>query len=307
MPGQSISVVIPTFKPGAELRALLEGLAAQARPASEILLIDSSPDPSAAQRMAGEFDARFERVGAEGFGHGRTRNRAAALCAGELIAFFTQDALPADEDVLGKLAEAALIENVAGAYARQLPREDAAEKTRAEVLAWFEAGTAPVIQEPLSLGEWHRLSPMARYRRARFDNVASMVRADALRARPFPETWFGEDISWGKCVIENGQALAYAPAARVIHSHDRSAGYEFKRTVNCHARLNELFGLETLPHLSGALSGFVRESLGGIAGAATLEEAAKLPGREAARALGQYLGARLSRLGVAGRIHFRGI
>lgn len=307
MPEPSISVVIPTFNPGAELRALLEGLARQARPASEILLIDSSPDPAAARRLAGEFDTRFERVGPEGFGHGRTRNRAAGLCSGELIAFFTQDALPADEDVLGKLSEAVLIQNVAGAYARQLPREDATAKTRAEVLEWFEGGSAPMIQEPLRLGEWHRLSPMARYRRARFDNVASMVRAEALRVRPFPETWFGEDISWGKRVIENGHALAYAPAARVIHSHDRSAGYEFKRTVNCHARLRELFGLETLPHLSGALSGFVRESLSGIAGAASLEEAAKLPPREAARAFGQYFGARLSRLGLAGRIHFRGI
>ena len=133
------------------------------------------------------------------------------------------------------------------------------------------------------------------------------VRAKVLRARPFPETYFGEDISWGKLAIERGHALAYAPAARVIHSHDRSAGYEFRRTVNCHARLHELFGLETVPRLSGAFSGIVRECLSGLSDSLALEEAAMLPRREAARALGQYFGARLSKLGLAGRFHFRGI
>ena len=298
----AISVVVPTYNPGAELRALLAALAGQSLPAREILLVDSSADSSHTQQVARVFGARFESVTAEGFGHGRTRNDAAAMCSGKMIAFFTQDAVPAEDNVLERMAEALTLENVAGVYARQIPREDASARTRAEVLGWFEDGVRPFVQGGLEPGEWEELSPLERYRRARFDNVASMVRADVLRDYPFPETYFGEDIGWGLQMIENGFSLAYVPHARVIHSHDRDAGYEFRRTVNCHARLHELFGLETVPSLAGAVSGFVRESVGSYRA-----HGAFMAAREAARAFGQYFGARLSRTGLAGRFHFRGI
>ena len=50
-------------------------------------------------------------------------------------------------------------------------------------------------------------------------------------------------------VLLAGHRLAYVPEAEVIHSHDRSARYEFARTCVLHRRLYELFQLRTIPTL----------------------------------------------------------
>lgn len=311
-----LAVVIPVCDPGPELRALLEALTAQAFAGKcELVLLDSSrrADLSA---IAGAFGARHVRIDPAAFGHGRTRNRALEFSDAPYLAFFTQDALPADNQVLARLV-AALEEvpEAAGAYARQVPHPDATLATRAEVLGWFEEGEGPVVQRPPAAGEWERLDPMARYRRARFDNVASLVRREVLAKIPFPETYFGEDVAWGLAALQAGHALVYEPRARVVHSHDRPAAYEFRRTVNCHARLARMFGLRTVRTPAQAAGGFVR-SLGEkgrtLLGAlpddpARITELFALPGREAARAFGQWTGGLLGASGLDERFHFRGV
>jgi GT2 family glycosyltransferase len=67
---------------------------------------------------------------------------------------------------------------------------------------------------------------------------------------PFRRTPIGEDIEWAREVLRAGYRLAYTPSAAVIHSHDRSAKYEFCRTYLLHRRLYELFRLRTIPTLS---------------------------------------------------------
>ena len=97
-----------------------------------------------------------------------------------------------------------------------------------------------------------------------------------------------------------GYDLAYVPDAAVVHSHDRPAGYELRRTYLVHQQLRRLFGLATIPsaaHLARAIavSGLAhsRWTLGGPGRAgsrlAALPRALALA---AAMPLGQYLGAR---------------
>jgi hypothetical protein len=48
-------------------------------------------------------------------------------------------------------------------------------------------------------------------------------------------------------VLLAGHRLVYAPDAAVVHSHERSSAYEYRRTYLLHRRLWELFGLRTIP------------------------------------------------------------
>ena len=106
-----------------------------------------------------------------------------------------------------------------------------------------------------------------------------------------------EDLEWAQRALRAGYTLEYVADAAVVHSHDRSAGYELARTYLLHHRLFELFGLRTIPR--------ARDLARAIASTARLhlrcERAARAAGRRAtgvwralslavAWPLGQYLG-----------------
>jgi GT2 family glycosyltransferase len=62
---------------------------------------------------------------------------------------------------------------------------------------------------------------------------------------------FGEDVDWAKRVLLAGHHIIYEPDAAVIHSHDRSLAYDYKRTYVCHRKLYTLFGLHLAPSFKG--------------------------------------------------------
>jgi hypothetical protein len=80
-----------------------------------------------------------------------------------------------------------------------------------------------------------------------FDNVASSVRRTVWQRFPFGPRRFGEDIHFGKRAIAAGLTLAHQGGAVVMHSHDRSAWSEGKRTFCDHRNLRGLFGLVGIP------------------------------------------------------------
>jgi rhamnosyltransferase len=100
-----------------------------------------------------------------------------------------------------------------------------------------------------SPGELDRLDPPARLRLCAFDNVCSCIRRSVWQQIPFSETPIAEDLEWGRAALLAGHRLDYVADAVVLHSHDRSAGYEFARTYVLHRQLQRLFGLRTIPTL----------------------------------------------------------
>jgi len=108
-----------------------------------------------------------------------------------------------------------------------------------------------------------------------------------VRQHPFRETTIGEDIEWAREVLLTGYRLAYVPDAAVIHSHERSASYEFDRTRVLHRRLYELFGVRTIPtpvHLARAIASCIVTHL-------RFERSARALALAFAWPLGQYVGA----------------
>ena len=284
----SISIVVPTFNGAATLPALLDGIARQRvdRP-FEIIAIDSGSTDGSEEvlRAAG---ARLISIPAGTFNHGLTRNLAIEAARGELVVLIVQDAMPASDTWLAELTRPLMQDPcVAGVFARQLPRPDAGALTRFYLAQWFASSDKPRTVAVSSPEDLAGLSPLERLDRCTFDNVCSCIRHSVWRQHPFRETPIGEDIEWAREVLLSGYRLAYVPDAAVIHSHERSASYEFDRTRVLHRRLYELFGVRTIPtpvHLARAIASCIVTHL-------RCERSARALALAFAWPLGQYVGA----------------
>ncbi len=146
---------------------------------------------------------------------------------------------------------------LAGTYARQVPRPDASPVVHAYLSRYPATGSAPRRQSIASPAEFDALTPGERLAACTFDNVCSCIRREVWERHPFKAAPIAEDLAWAREVMLAGYDLAYVPDAAVVHSHDRSAGYELRRTYLVHQQLRRLFGLATVPtaaHLARAIA-----------------------------------------------------
>ncbi len=293
-----MSIVVPTLDGAATLPALLDAVAAQRAPfLFEILAVDSGSTDGTLELLEGPVN-RLVRVERRAFDHGLTRNLGVETARGAFVVLMVQDAVPASPGWLASLV-APLIDDasIAGTYARQVPRPDASRLTRAYLARWTAASADPRPPQRLTPEAFARLSPAERLHACVFDNVCSCLRRSVWAAHPFKATPMAEDLEWARDVLLAGYALAYVPAAVVVHSHERSARHELTRTRLLHARLAELFDLRLVPDLSC----LVRAMAANTAAHARLAEwgrpaaAARAMALAIAWPLGQYLGARDAR------------
>jgi rhamnosyltransferase len=253
-----VSVMLPTWNGAATLPAVLDALAGQrADFAFEIVAVDSGSTDGTLALLRERID-RVLQVPHERFNHGLTRNLGLQHCRGELAVLLVQDAVPASGDWLVALTAPLLADpRLAGSYARQIVRPDASAITRYHLGNWIATSPAPRITFVDDPDRFLALPPKERFLSCVFDNVCSCVRRSVWERHPFRETPIAEDLEWAREVLLAGFGLAYAPAAAVVHSHERPASYELKRTYLVHRRLQALFGLRTIPtlvHLAGAIA-----------------------------------------------------
>lgn len=248
------SIVIPTFNAGPGFEQLLGRLAAQeAAFGYEILIVDSGSTDGTIE-LARRHGASVYRIPQEEFDHGEARNLGISHAEGEYVAFIVQDALPVDDRWL-----AAMVENldkngtVAGVYGRQIPRPESSPLTRALMDDWPTSGLERREQFAGGPGIYSEMSPEAQRTLATFDNVSSCVRRSVWETFPFERTDFGEDVRWGKSIVEAGYRLVYEPRSAVLHSHERGALYDLRRHYADGLLLQDLFGLAQTPNLGRLL------------------------------------------------------
>ncbi|WP_119067287.1 glycosyltransferase family 2 protein [Rubrobacter indicoceani] len=244
------SVVIPTLNAGPEFDDLLGALYAQHRDFDlEVLIIDSGSDDGTPER-AGSYGARVCSIPKSEFNHGATRNLGVSLTDGEFVVMLVQDAVPCGPGWLASLVGAVSEDGrVAGAYSRQVARPDADPVTRA--LLNGRASGRDERREQRSEGGYGELPPAKKRRLAAFDNVSSCLRRSVWEGHPFETERFGEDIRWGKAVVEAGYTIVYEPRSVVVHSHERGALYDLKRYYADAGVLAELFELRSTKSLPG--------------------------------------------------------
>jgi rhamnosyltransferase len=258
----AVTVVVPTWNAGPEFLGVLEAVMGQRVDRSfEVLAIDSGSTDGTADLLRRQGNGvRIIEIPNSEFNHGLTRNLGIREARGEIVVLLTQDALPADDHWLQGLIDCYADPLVAGAYSRQLPRPDANPFMRSRLETWMPATELRRPKSVADRAEFDALSPLDRLSLAAFDNVSSSVRRSVGMELPFHACRFGEDIEWATRVLLAGFTIVYEPASRVVHSHEKSMWYEFKRVYLDHQNLKRLFDIHTIPRRRDLLDCTARET-----------------------------------------------
>ncbi len=301
-----VSILLLTRNGVATLPRLIDALRQQDYDAQvEIVAVDSGSVDGTIALLEPQVD-RLLTVDPHGFNHGETRNLGLRAATKPLVVLVVQDAVPASATWLQELVRPLHDDvRVAAAWSRQVPRPEASGVTRMHLQRWVGASPVPRVAAVDGPSAFQRMQPWDQFELCAFDNVCSCIRRSVWERHPFPRVPIGEDIEWARDVLLAGYRIVYAPGSVVQHSHERSARYEFMRTLLIHHRLRTLFGLSTVPGVVSLAHAIVSS---GRAHAACLRNGPRADrrGREWSRAmalsvawpLGQYLGARLAECGV---------
>ena len=219
-------VIIPAYHPGEEFDKLLERLSAQKYPVNKIIVMNTEK-----KFWRENWEQKYPLVEVhhltkQEFDHGATRRRGAELSDAEILIFMTQDALPADRNLVGNLVQAvAGNEKTGAAYARQLPKNDCGflEKyTRSFNYPEQSCLKTEKDVETRGIKTYFCSNVCAAYDHRIYNEIGG-----------FPEhAIFNEDMIFAGELIQKGYGVAYAAEAKVVHSHNYSAIQQFHRNFD---------------------------------------------------------------------------
>lgn len=212
-----IDVIIPLYKPGKELFTLLDALKNQTIPIQNIILMNTEEKYFKQLVYGKNFPKHHQNVkvfhlSKREFDHGKTRHVGVGRSDADVFIMMTQDALPADDKLVEHLI-AHLKDDVAVAYARQLPKEDCRPEERLSRDFNYSAQShikSSADLERLGIKTYFCSNVCAAYRRDIYDKLDGFVK----------KAIFNEDMIYAAKVIEKGYRIAYEAEAQVFHSHN---------------------------------------------------------------------------------------
>lgn len=237
----SVDIIIPTYRPDDQFYKLLERLLKQTVKTidkvdetaeeylNKIYIMNTEEkyfDKDKFQRVCkGSKQIEVRHITRQEFDHGGTRNFAASLSTSDVIMFMTQDAMPEDYRLVENLIKPLRKENVAVAYARQLPNEQAGEIER--YTREFNYPATSIYKskkdiETLGIKTYFCSNVCSAYIREIYMSLGGFV----------TQTIFNEDMIFASKVIQSGYQIAYAADARVIHSHKYTYRQQFTRNFD---------------------------------------------------------------------------
>lgn len=297
-----VSVALLTKNGGELLGECLDAICSQRfASAFEILAIDSGSRDGTAGLLRGNPRVTFTALPPGEFQHGRTRNLAMRQAQGELVAFLTQDAVPADDLWLANLV--AFMDahpQVAGAFGHQVPHSGADPLEAFEVRGHFDSfRNQPAVFNAAPAGSPPECDAQ-RVRRHFFSNVNSCIRRQAWERIAFPEIDFGEDQAWAALVQSAGMATGYAEHAVVRHSHEYGPLELFRRRYDEARFMRRQFACHLVPSWRVAVrmarehAALFRNHLATLPAAEGSNAWVRANRRAWASSLGRYAGTRLA-------------
>lgn len=231
----TIDVIIPTYKPDEKFLKLIAMLRKQTCPIRQIIIMNTEEKYYEAF-LCGRKDAldfsnvSIYHLSKREFDHGNTRHKGVQKSDADYFVCMTQDAIPADENVIRSLLFA-FSQNedgkgeIAVSYARQLPHEGAGPITC--FTRQFNYPETPMVKgkdniPSLGIKTYFCSNVCAMYKRAIYDTLGGFIR----------HTIFNEDMIYAAGAVKAGYRIAYAADAKVLHSHDYGAMEEFHRNFD---------------------------------------------------------------------------
>lgn len=235
-----ITVAIPVLNGARELERLLPVVRAQSVDADVEILISDSESTDGSAAVARAHGATVIEVKRSCFSHGGTRNLLMERSHGDLVAFLTQDALPAGDGWLDALTGAfALADDVGLAFGPGLPRSEASLTVRRELTSYFGSLSPDGRPRVVRLRDG---TPYGSSSSTYFHSVNACILRRAWSEVPFRTIAYAEDRMLALDMLRAGWAKAFVPAAAVVHSHDYRPLDLFRRSFDEWRGLREVAG-----------------------------------------------------------------
>lgn len=243
-----VSIVIVTYNGAGFLDEVITMIKKQKVDFSyEIVFVDSGSTDGTLEIIK-KHKYTFYSINKGDFNHGLTRNFGVSKTNGEIIVVLTQDAIPKDENWLRNIIKYYDDEEVGGVYVKQVPRSDCDYITAKRINDSFIGRDKMIVNQIKNFKEYANFNPYQKYAVTTFDDVCSSFRRSFWERNPYRKMVFGEDLRFGIDIILAGKKIVYTPEAPVIHSHNRSVIYEYKRHYLCHLLFLDFYDLAAVPN-----------------------------------------------------------
>jgi rhamnosyltransferase len=276
-----VSIILLTKNGDKYIRALLDGLYSQRKiECAEVIVIDSGSTDRTLEIVAG-YPVSLTRIPPEEFGHGRTRNLGARMSRGRYLLYLPQDATPVGAGWLEALLQPFDDPAVAGVYGRQTPRDDASAMEKFFLLnAYTRQGARRTLDR----------RDEATLAQCFFSTVGGAIRASAWKDHPFrDDVIMSEDQAWSKEIMLAGHAIAYQPAAEVLHSHQYGIAGIFRRNFDSGYSIRQIFSGRTGISFAQGVARLAHEGVF-VLRTGSLADILRFPLYECARHLGFLVG-----------------
>ena len=225
---KTVAVLIPTYRPDKKFSRLLQMLQHQTHPVKQIIIMNTEKSLWNEGGYDGIPGMEVHHVTKAEFDHGGTRKKGMRYVRADVCVCMTQDAVPADNELIERLVEAIYQESedpIAAAYARQLP-----DKGCHVIEQYTRAFNYPAESRVKTIADLPKLGIKTYF----CSNVCAAYQMEIYnRLDGFVDSAiFNEDMLYAAQVIDAGYGIAYAADAKVIHSHNYSCSQQLHRNFD---------------------------------------------------------------------------
>jgi rhamnosyltransferase len=239
----TVGVVIPTYNGGNLWEKVVASLQAQQSYFDQILVIDSdSKDNTVA--IAQEAGFTVVKISSSVFDYGNTRNIGLSKVNCDIIIFMTQDAILMD-NAISSIINVFEDENVALAYGRQLPHDNASPIAQHARLFNYKDNSYTYDLDDKDINGIKvafSSNTFAAYRKTHFNKIGGF--SNKINA--------SEDMHIAAKALVHGYKVSYVAEAVCKHSHNYTPLHEFKRYFDIGVfHQNEPWIIKTFGKLEG--------------------------------------------------------
>lgn len=225
-----VDVIIPAYMPDTSFFKLIEKLENQSYPINKIIIMNTEEKYFDKLAYGSRFLEKYHNIktyhlSKKEFDHGMTRRTGVSKSDADIFVMMTQDAIPADLELVAHLVRALEDEKVVAAYARQLPKDDCSEAEK--YMRQFNYPTRSRVKSIADLNElgiktYFCSNVCCAYKREVYNEVGGFVK----------HAIFNEDMLYAAKVLKEGYKIAYVAEAQVLHSHNYTCKQQFQRNFD---------------------------------------------------------------------------
>lgn len=221
-----VDAVIPAYKPGHDLRELVEKLLDQTVRLGRIIIINTDREYFDEKEYLIAPAVEVVHITRHEFDHAGTRDMGLRMSDADYVLFMTMDAIPKDNYLVEKLLSGfRRADNIAVSYARQLPKKDCnrIEQITRELNypAQSRVQTSDDIKE-LGIKAYFCSDVCAMYDTSIYRSLGGF-KAPAI---------FNEDMVYAAGALDAGYAVSYCADALVYHSHNYTGRQYYRRNFD---------------------------------------------------------------------------